>query len=271
MRRLGITLGAALLGCISLYLIAALWLNLGEEHAKAIAGIPLLLSTQIFEVIDRNGLRNELASRKQERAISFQNFGVRPFGAIALALITTLALFEIIGDYMAIYFDVAKFGDAFTWDYVPGDSSDNFLIVGAATIIPGLFGMYLIGRWLGKRSKAGAIASVGSVAIAILIEKCSLGFFLYGGVIVFVPGEEPPSLLFILSSMVAGTLLFAAVAALGFWRGRRHRLAAYLQFLLSAIPDSERVALLSLAEEEVFKMAPAPAPGLDTSARYAGL
>ncbi len=48
MRRIGITFSLAVVASVTLYLIADLWLDIGAEHAKAIAGIPLLFSTQIF-------------------------------------------------------------------------------------------------------------------------------------------------------------------------------------------------------------------------------
>jgi energy-converting hydrogenase Eha subunit H len=250
MRRLGVAFGVALAGSILLYLLADLWLHIGEEPAKAVAGIPLLFCTQIFEAIDRSRLKNDLA----KGTVSTREFGIRPVWAIVLALVTTVALIEIVTDYMAFYFDIAKFGiERFTFDYTPGDSTDNWALVSCGAAVPLFIGIYLIGRWLGTRSTAGVITTVGCMTLAVALGKAFAVYLAYSGALGYVPDTEPPPWPIFVGANVAGLLLFGGIAALGFWRGRKRRAGAYLSYLPSGLPDSERAALVGLAEDEVFK------------------
>jgi hypothetical protein len=48
---------------------------------------------------------------------------------------------------------------------------------------------------------------------------------------------------------------FALAGLLGIWRGRRRRLAGYLEYLLSVLPLESRGALVDLAYEEAKRAA----------------
>jgi hypothetical protein len=47
--------------------------------------------------------------------------------------------------------------------------------------------------------------------------------------------------------IVLGVVLLSAVGCLGYWRGRRQRLAAYLTYLLGRVPTDRREAIVKLA------------------------
>jgi hypothetical protein len=75
---------------------------------------------------------------------------------------------------MVEYLLIGKIGiDHISWNTISDpDLSDldyAFSIMGAT--VPIIIGLYLIGRWLGARSRSNVVISLGGIAIALAISK----------------------------------------------------------------------------------------------------
>jgi hypothetical protein len=110
--------------------------------------------------------------------------------------------------------------------------------------VPIVIGLYLIGRWLGARSRSNVVISLGGIATALAISKLFI-------ISTTIPDDFKADLIRIITFQ---TLVYFVVclgaSAVGFWRGRNRRLAEYIGYLLSVLPAASRAALLSLAEDE---------------------
>ena len=132
MWQIGIAFALTIILSVALYIIAGVWLDLPSEHAKAIAGIPLLGSAQILEMLERRKVKKDLENRKLNPALTLQGFGIRPVWTVAFSALACFAWFELVNDFEAFYFDVAKFGTfAAIWGYRSGDPLDNIAMVSA--------------------------------------------------------------------------------------------------------------------------------------------
>jgi hypothetical protein len=100
----------------------------------------------------------------------------------------------------------------------------------------------LIGRWLGARSRSNVLVSLSGVSIVLVATKVA-------AYIIF-SSDTRPSIISYLPYVLIFLLISLGASAVGFWRGRKRRFAAYIQYLLSVLPAESRATLLNLAEEE---------------------
>jgi hypothetical protein len=110
--------------------------------------------------------------------------------------------------------------------------------------------IFSVGRWVGRR-----ITSYGIAVIFIISLLARLGTTLLDAGMLTPAGMTAllgiDVTLATLSVFVAGgTVVFFLVALIGYWRGRRQRLAAYLSYLLRSVPEDTRKAIVDLAFEE---------------------
>ena len=195
----------------------------GTAATAIIGGIPYLRDT-----LDKEGL---LRARKTRRAVlSFDGFGLSPQ---KLILNGTLILFAAM-NLSAAMVGVARAGSALDFKMVA--------LVAAIVVYPTIF---LVGRWVGRRSVSNGFLAIflicvfGRVAsslldLTLMSTNELVSYTSYMGMAVW-------------QQIVLGVVLLSAVGCLGYWRGRRQRLAAYLTYLLGRVPTDRHEAIVKLA------------------------
>jgi hypothetical protein len=123
-----------------------------------------------------------------------------------------------------------------------------FVIVAFLIQFPVIFS---VGRWVGRRSASHGIAVILIISFLSRLSSMLLDLWLLTPAI---KTALVPSIDFTLASVsmfvAGGTALFGLVGAVGYWRGRGERLAAYLAYLLQSVSEDTRRAIVDVAFEE---------------------
>lgn len=196
----------------------------GSIATAIIGGIPYLRDT-----LDKEGL---LSARKTGRTVlSFGGFGLPPQ---RLILNGTLILFG------AMMLSSAFAG------MVAGASGLEFekaagmiYAVTAVVVAPTIF---LVGRWVGRRSVSKGIAVILLICVIARTTVTLIDLTLLSSQ-EFVATYEGKAFW----QLLAGVAFLFAVGCWGYWRGRRQRLAAYLTYLLGRVPTDKRETIVKLA------------------------
>jgi hypothetical protein len=115
-----------------------------------------------------------------------------------------------------------------------------------------LFAGFLVGRWIGMRSRSGSWALMLAVAIiGALLLPLAMGIIAttWGG----APGNRYP--VATVAALSISSAEFALAGIVGVWRGHSRRLAGYMEYLLSVLPPESRETLVYLAYEEAKRVA----------------
>lgn len=214
------------------------------EIAGGIASSLMALMPYVHKSIDRS-LRRQPSS--SERIPSLEDFGIpRALAAIyaACMLLAAMQLGPAVG-LAAAAVSASRVRD------LKAVALAAAVGIGALAItVPGTF---LIGRWIGRRARrTAALAVVGAVVIARILGSIVDWFMLPAQQVAEILGKAE-TLGLLSTQIIIGVPVLSIVALLGYWRGRRQRLAYYMVFLLRIVPKEEREALVELAHEGAKK------------------
>jgi hypothetical protein len=127
----------------------------------------------------------------------------------------------------------------------------------AATIIKGVAGvvtyptMFLVGRWVGRRGTSNGLVTI------FIIAALARGVTSLVDVSVMAPDELAAMIgMGLWELILLGTVLLFATGCLGYWRGTRQRLGAYLTYLLRHVSSDTREAIVELAFAEAAREMP---------------
>jgi hypothetical protein len=246
MKSLGAALASSLLAVIvAFYALANAGLdkNLAAEIAAAIIGaVPF-----IREFLEKTFPLAQ-TSRKPS-VLPLRGFGLPPHRLTlygTLIVVGTMELGSGLGGLTAAFLDHQ------------GGISDRqaLYVVGTVAGLIQFPVIFSVGRWVGRRGAAHDVTVIFMIGFfarlgAILVDL---------GILRLLP---PPSrariatafgIDFTLTSvsvfLAGGTVVFFLTGLLGYWRGRRHRLAGYLAYLLQAVSEDTRKVIVDLAFEE---------------------
>jgi hypothetical protein len=192
----------------------------GTAATAIIGGIPYLRDS-----LDKSGLLR--ARRTHRNVLSFDGFGLSPQ---KLILNGTLILFAAM-NLSAALVGVAKAGAALDFKTIA--------LVATIVVYPTIF---LVGRWVGRRS-----VSKGLLAIFLICVFARLASSLLDLTLMSTKELTSYTGMSVWQQIVLGVAFLFAVGCLGYWRGRRQRLAAYLTYLLGRVPTDRREAIVKLA------------------------
>jgi hypothetical protein len=192
----------------------------GTAATAIIGGIPYLRDS-----LDKSGLLR--ARRTHRTVLSFDGFGLSPQ---KLILNGTLILFAAM-NLSAALVGVAKGGAALDFKTIA--------LVATIVVYPTIF---LVGRWVGRRS-----VSKGLLAIFLICVFARLASSLLDLTLMSTKELTSYTGMSVWQQIVLGVAFLFAVGCLGYWRGRRQRLAAYLTYLLGRVPTDRREAIVKLA------------------------
>jgi hypothetical protein len=261
-----ITFGASAL----LFLVATV-VGLPAEAAKGVAGVPALAIKSIYDFLETQSAKRNLAHAKS--LVSFEEFAMHPLSLFILAVILYMGI-------LAVTTFLTGFLVAFA---VPRNSEFarsqpvSLLNVISVTALPlNVIGIGYVGRWIGYRSRplrglAVAIATVvigGSASLllsftTVLIEHklTFINDILTDQVLeTFTGGTNTITLkmfvYYFIGSTWAKSIMFLYIIsiALGVWWGLRRQLARYLVFILKVLPQETREAIVEIARDEALRI-----------------
>ena len=116
--------------------------------------------------------------------------------------------------------------------------------------------IFFIGRWMGIRSASYGMAAV--IIAAVLGRLCTAIFDFW----IVSPddfkamfGKDKGVDAFV-RPFIIGSVVFSAISLIGYWRGRKRRLSAYLHYLLKGVPVDSKEAIIDLAFQEAARRNP---------------
>jgi len=219
-----ISVAIAVVGIIIVFFVLSLVgldKSIAGTAAKAIiGGIPYLRDS-----LDKSGLLR--ARRTHRTVLSFDGFGLSPQ---KLILNGTLILFAAM-NLSAALVGVARAGSALDFKTIA--------LVATIVVYPTIF---LVGRWVGRRSVSKGLLAIFLICVFGRVASSLLDLTL-------MSTKELTSYtgMSVWQQIVLGVVLLSAVGCLGYWRGRRQRLAAYLTYLLGRVSADRREAIVKLA------------------------
>lgn len=222
------------------------WVDVAPESALAVA--TSLVGTVPY--VHRWILRRKAVRRHgpMARLVSLDGFGIpaRRMTIYALCLMTAIA-------QAASGFGGLSAGMAGV------EIAQSFHLFGIFVLVVTLPGMFLVGRWVGRRCAERGLLVVVVAASATRVLASLIDFmFLRSETAAMLGGD--PSAVWFMQQAAAGSVLFVAFALLGYWRGRRQRLASYVAHLLRQIPEDSRSIIIDLVFEEARRHAHGFAP-----------
>jgi hypothetical protein len=230
----------ALCGIVALFLALS---TVGVDHAVAgsiasviMGGIPYIRESLDKRSAQRNG-------PKPGQVLSLEGFGLGEKRMIlygALIIFGAMNFASGIGGLTAVMLDA---GQDKVWSAV--------VIVTCLIVFPTVF---CVGRWVGRRSAANGVMTILLIALLARVGASLFDMLVLSHAdLVQVLGEDP-TLFSVGKQIISGSLLFFILGLLGYWRGRRQQLAAYISYLLRNVSEESRRAIVDLAFEEASRV-----------------
>lgn len=231
-----LVLGTVLVATLSMFEIT-------KEAAKPIVGGFPLAIPAVHQLLQKSGSRLSLSARKRG-VVSFQGYTM-PVVMVALyGFLILLSTSEMMG-FLTGFAGAAA-----------GVAAEKAFYINLLAIIPEMIVAYFVGRWIGVRSKSKGLFA--TLAIAFFVP-----FIDYAGAILL--SITKATMGGFLVTLLIGVVKYGVPAVLGYWRGRVIQLSRYLAYLLRALPQESRDALVNLASDEAKRLASNHASKLSTS------
>jgi len=230
-----VAFGIALLGIIVVFL-ALSHLGLDKSVAGAIASAIISAIPSIRESLDKHGLPG--ARREARRPVlSFEGFGLSPQKQIVYGFLMLFGAMNLSSGFVGLLGGASGL-----------TAETTVLITQAVSIVVVYPAMFLVGRWVGRRGISKGIATVFLICAFARVANSllDLSFFSYPKVRSLAGMQS-------WQQIVAGVALLFLVGCLGYWRGRRQRLSAYLAYLLRRVSNDTREAIVELAYGEASR------------------
>jgi hypothetical protein len=230
--------GAVLVATLSMFEVT-------KEAAKPIVGGFPLAIPAVHQLLQKSGSRLSLSATKRG-VVSLQGYTM-PVVMLALyGFLILLSTSEIMG-FLTGFAGAAA-----------GVTAGNALYINLLAIIPQMIVAYFVGRWIGVRSKSKGLFATLAVAFSVPFID------LAGAVLLSITGKHTMGEFLIM--LLISAIKYAVPAVFGYWRGRVIQLSRYLAYLLRALPQESRDALVNLASDEAKRLASNGASQLRTAA-----
>jgi hypothetical protein len=229
-----VVLGTAVVATLSMFEIT-------KEAAKPIvAGFPLAIPA-VHQLLQKSGSRLSVSARRRG-VVSLHGYTM-PVVMLALyGILITLSAAQGMGFLAGFVASAAGLITANDW---------NFMIV--LIIIPQMIVAYFVGKWIGVRSQSKGLFAI--LAVAFFVPFIDLVLILFRpdhGTRLF---PSKPTIAESLIRLLIGAVKYGVPAVFGYWRGRVIQLSRYYVYLLRALPEETRDALVNLASDEAKRLA----------------
>jgi hypothetical protein len=237
-----LVLGTVVVATLSMF-------EMTKEAAKPIVGSFPLTIPAVHQLLQKSGSRLSLSPKKRG-VVSLQGYTMPVVMLAFYGILIMLSMSEMMG-FLA--------GAAALAAGVAVEKLGNIL---ALAIVPQMIVAYFVGRWIGVRSRSKGLLAVLAVAffvplidLVIILLRPDLGkpFF-----------PQKPTIAELLIVLLVSAVKLGVPALFGFWRGRVIQLSRYLAYLLRALPQDSRDALVNLASDEAKRLASNSASQLST-------
>lgn len=243
MRSLLLSLTVVLL-CVIVTFSALNAVGVQKETASAAAGICLGAFPYFHKALQRYSTR-PLPALARDQVVSLELYAMPTGVLVTYGALVGLALSQGLGVVIGIITALAA--------VMAGQQpSPAFMMLQLPFT---LLAAYLIGRWIGVRSrrrKAWIVTAVS--AIVASIEHIGRLLLFSSEEYLSTFGEERTAAV-TGRNWIGSIVLWTAVGLIGFARGRKIRLARYAEYLLRKLPVATRDAVLSLLHDEVASLA----------------
>jgi hypothetical protein len=231
-----LVLGTVLVATLSMFEITKAAAN------PIVGGFPLAIPA-VHQLLQKSGSRLSLSARKRG-VVSLQGYTMPVVMVGLYGFLILLSASEMMG-FLTGYAGSAA-----------GVTAENAFYIHLLAIIPEMIVAYFVGRWIGVRSKSKGLFA--TLAIAFFVPFIDLA----GAILLSITKATMGGFLMMLLIPV---VKYAVPALLGYWRGRVIQLSRYLAYLLRALPQESRDALVNLASDEAKRLASNRASKLSTS------
>lgn len=222
-----------------------------KEAAKPIAGSLMAAIPAVHQLLQKSGSRLSLSARKRG-VVSFHGYAMP---VVMLALYGILIMFSVPFLVGFVKGFAEGFAAGFAGVALEKAPKIDFSIIRPFIIIAQLIVAYFVGRWIGIRSESKGLFAILAIAFFVPFIDLVRGLFLEG------PGQIGKFLIILL----VGVVKIGVPAVFGYWRGRVIQSSRYLTYLLRALPQESRDALVNLASDEAKRLASSGASQLGTS------
>jgi hypothetical protein len=208
-----------------------------------VGSFPLAIPA-VHQLLQKSGSRLSLSARKRG-VVSLQGYTM-PVVMVALyGFLILLSASEMMG-FLTGYAGSAA-----------SVTAENAFYIDLLAIIPEMIVAYFVGRWIGVRSKSKGL--LATLAIAFFVPFIDLT----GAILLSI--TKATTIGGFLMMLLIPVVKYAVPALLGYWRGRVIQLSRYVAYLLRALPQESRDALVNLASDEAKRLASNRASKLSTS------
>jgi hypothetical protein len=238
MKSLGAAVASALLGVASVYYGLVEFVKLDQAASAQLAAAVMAVIPYVRELFEKTVVSQQGAKRPV--VISIGSFGTPPR---RMVLYGTL----IIVGAMALAAGVTRIGVKVMEATTVLQIVVVLAIVSALVVLPTVFS---VGRWVGRRC-----ATHGIIVVVLIGFFARLVGALLDTSIPVLLGDAPfggilPSVVGLSIAVAVSAILFIVVGLVGYWRGSRERLAAYLSYLLRSVSEDTRKTIVDIAFEE---------------------
>jgi hypothetical protein len=213
-----------------------------KEAAKPIAGSLVAAIPAVHQLLQQRGSRLSLSARKRGVV------GRRGY-AMPLVMLALYGILIVLG-----VSELASFSAGFAAG-IAGVAKERVVYIVVLAMIPTMMSAYLVGTWIGVRSESKGLFAILAVALAVpsidrvldlvLMSRRDLSTFLH---------STTTTDLLLIPVAVNGVLI-GVPAVFGYWRGRVVQSSRYFAYLLRALPEESRDALVNLATDEAKRLA----------------
>jgi hypothetical protein len=245
MKNLVISFGMSLVTSVIVYFgLSAL--SLHGEALVGLASVPFVAVHHVYEALDRRQTKQRV-SKAPEKLPTLGRFALPWYLIACYGAVIVFGIVQVSGGIAGLLAALSGIQS----QHVPPVAK----FIATALV---LVGSYFLGVWAGVRSRRLGFLSfllgafIGQVVChtleSVIVSPSAYREF-YGSdnTIALLPLKA-----------IGGTVVFAPLGAIGFWRGRRRRLSRYLFYLLSLLSPESRAALVDLAYDEARVLSASP-------------
>lgn len=240
------TLATALLISVAVgaILCVVFWELSGDKSTAAtFAAAPVATFPKIAEMLEQWQAKKSVAAGQEFKIYSFEGYSIFwPIIAVAgtLIVMATIQLSSGFGGFI-----IGMLNQELNLKTIG--------VIGVISIPFQCIGGYLLGRWIGARCARNGAGVVVLVAILGPMGSKLLDYLVFSGESWRTIYEEEKSITGLFGPISILFVRWTSSGLFGFWRGRKHRFAKYLDYLLHGLPTETRNALVDLAFDEAKK------------------
>jgi len=214
--------------------------GVAKEIASAVAASIIAAITHVHNLLEKKEVKLNLALLP-ETIVPIENYTFQWKFMLVYSSAMMIFVFALSNAYAGFISGI-------------GDIKESRILLGLTALPLICIGSYFVGRWTGARCDQYGILVI---VIAVLVARLTLSiidlFWLNQGEYEKMFGRGK-SLEHIITQIMISLFIFGSIALIGYWRGRKTRLARYIGYLLRLLPPDTRSIIANLTYEEARRI-----------------